>query len=67
MACRFYCFAGREKGEGSVDGGWRGVFFAGADGGEAVDLPEVTGCGAGDCRDDFCTGEPAGPSEGVAD
>ena len=41
--------------------------FAGADGGEAVDLPEVTGCGAGDCRDDFCTGEPAGPSEGVAD
>lgn len=43
------------------------MLFAGADGGEAVDVQEVEGGGAGDCGDDFCAGEQAGAGEGVAD
>ena len=32
------------------------MFFAGTDGVEAVDVPEVAGSGAGDCGAGFCAG-----------
>lgn len=43
------------------------MFFAGIDGVEAVDVPEVAGSGAGDCGAGFCAGRPSGTSEGTAD
>ena len=36
------------------------MFFAGTDGVEAVDVPEVAGGGAGDCGVGFCAGRPSG-------
>ena len=43
------------------------MFFAGTDGVEAVDVPEVAGGGAGDCGVGFCAGRPSGAGEGAAD
>lgn len=43
------------------------MFFAGTDGVEAVDVPEVAGGGAGNCRLGVCAGEPSGTGEGAAD
>lgn len=43
------------------------MFFAGTDGVEAVDVPEVAGGGAGDCGAGFCAGRPSGTGEGTAD
>ena len=42
------------------------MFFAGTDGVEAVDVPEVAGGGAGDCGVGFCAGRPSGAGEGAA-
>ena len=39
------------------------MFFAGTDGVEAVDVPEVAGGGAGDCGVGFCAGRPSGAGE----
>lgn len=65
LACRVHCIAGREEGEGEVGGRGSGVFPAGADGGEAVDVQEVAGGGAGNCGDDFCAGDETGTGEGA--
>ena len=43
------------------------MFFAGTDGIEAVDVPEVAGGGAGDCGVGVCAGRPSGTGEGAAD
>ena len=43
------------------------MFFAGTDGVEAVDVPEVAGGGAGDCGVGVCAGRPSGTGEGAAD
>ena len=43
------------------------MFFAGTDGVEAVDVPEVAGGGAGDCGVGVCAGRPSGAGEGAAD
>lgn len=67
MACFIYCLPGGKESAGSVDGAGYRVFPAGADGGEAVDVQEVAGGGAGDCGDGFCEGDEAGTGEGVAD
>lgn len=42
-------------------------FLPGTDGVEAVDVPEVAGGGAGNCRLGVCAGEPSGTGEGAAD
>lgn len=46
---------------------WEWSVFAGTDGVEAVDVPEVAGGGAGDCGVGFCAGRPSGAGEGAAD
>ncbi len=46
---------------------WEWSVFAGTDGVEAVDVPEVAGGGAGDCGVGFCAGWPSGAGEGAAD
>ncbi|MEI3155293.1 MAG: hypothetical protein V8S95_09470 [Odoribacter sp.] len=43
------------------------MFFAGTDGVEAMDVPEVAGGGAGDCGVGVCAGRPSGAGEGAAD
>lgn len=67
LACPLHRLAGGEKSSGSVGGAGDRVFFAGADGGEAVDVQEGEGGGAGDCGDGVCAGDETGAGEGVAD
>jgi len=67
LACGVYGVEGGEEGEGEVGGDGGGVFFAGAGGGEAVDLPEEEGGGTGDSGDDICAGGAAGTADGITD
>ena len=67
MARRLHRLPCGEEGARPVGGTGGGVFFAGTDGVEAVDVPEVTGGGAGDCGVGVCAGRPSGAGEGAAD